>query len=88
MPTGPPPKCTVDYICPPDWCHATRDVASASELPGATELPCRSVTMSIPFSSEPIVRIRGEGRLLVRLAGAPPTPDIILLTAVQNVASL
>jgi hypothetical protein len=26
-------KCTVDYICPPDWCHAIPDVASASELP-------------------------------------------------------
>ena len=39
-------ECTVDYICPPDWCHAKRDVASASELPVADEPPCRSVTMS------------------------------------------
>ena len=39
----------LDYICPPDWCHATRDVASASEPAAAVELPRRSVTMSIPF---------------------------------------
>jgi hypothetical protein len=31
---------------PADWCHAIRDVASASELAVADELPCRSVTMS------------------------------------------
>ena len=29
-------QCTVDYICPPDWCHAIRDVASASELAAAS----------------------------------------------------
>jgi hypothetical protein len=43
-------KCTVDYICPPDWCHAFCDVASASELPAAANLPLRSVTMSEPVA--------------------------------------
>ena len=46
-------KCTLDYICPPDWCHATRDVASASELPAADQLPRRSVTMSSPICFQP-----------------------------------
>jgi len=41
-----PLECTVDYICPPDWCHAMGDVASASELAVADERPCRSVPMS------------------------------------------
>ena len=39
-------ECTIDYICPPDWCHAIDDVASASELPAADQAPLRSVTMS------------------------------------------
>jgi hypothetical protein len=39
-------KCTVDYICPLDWCHAIGDVASASELRVAASCRARSVTMS------------------------------------------
>ena len=74
-------KCTIDYICPLDWCHATRDVASASELPAADVLPRRSVTMSIPFSFEQLARIRNDIVVLPK----PSTPDVAL-AAVQNVA--
>ena len=51
-------KCTIDYNCPPDWCHATRDVASASEVAVADMLQRRSVTMSIPLPFEQLARIR------------------------------
>ena len=62
-------KCTVDYICPPDWCHATRDVASASEPAAAVEQPRWSVTMSTPFSAEHLARIRDDARRLAIRAG-------------------
>ncbi len=62
-------KCTVDYICPPDWCHAIRDVASASEPAAAVEQPRRSVTMSTPFSAEHLARIRDDARRLAIRSG-------------------
>jgi hypothetical protein len=40
---------------PTDWCHATRDVASAPEIPAADVLPSRSVTMSLPFLSRTVL---------------------------------
>lgn len=51
-------ECTVEYIRPPDWCHANGDVASASELPAAFELPLRSVTMSTAVCSLCVLFLR------------------------------
>ena len=88
------PKCTVDYICPPDWCHAIRDVASASEPAEADELPRRSVTMSPRASCrcrrpprESVVSGRLGKRLRAAVLKKPTTPDTVL-AAVRTVASL
>ena len=64
--TRPGLKCTVDYICPPDWCHVIRDVASASELWGADKLPLRSVTMSIPSCCAQVASVHDDIRRIVR----------------------
>jgi CheY-like chemotaxis protein len=63
------PKCTVDYNRPLDWCHAIRDVASASEPAEAVELPRRSVTMSSLFSAEHLECIQDDARGLAVRAG-------------------
>src|SRR5688572_931614 len=50
---------------PPDWCHAIRDVASASELPSASTLRLRS--MHVP--SVPLGAARGSLSLLTTPGG-------------------